>query len=87
MAESAQASDTTAYFLGATSLTLGQRLYAEARTSRRCDLVKEMRQALVDAQISLPKGGVAFPGPAAQALAALAQATTFGDQLAKSECR
>jgi tetratricopeptide (TPR) repeat protein len=87
LAESAQASDTTAYFLGATSITLGQRLYAEARTARRCDLVKEMRQALVDAQISLPKGGVAFPEQAAQALAALAQATTFGDQLAKSVCR
>jgi tetratricopeptide (TPR) repeat protein len=87
VAESAQASDTTAYFLGATSLALGQRLYAEARTSRRCDPVKEMQQALVDAQISLPKGGVAFPEQAAQALAALTRATTLGDQLAKSVCR
>jgi hypothetical protein len=45
-----------------------------------------MQQALVDAQISLPKGGRAFPAQAPQALAALAQATTLGDQLARSVC-
>jgi hypothetical protein len=87
VAESARASDTTAYILGATSLSLGQRLYAEARTSKSCDLAKEMQQALTDAQISLPKGGTVFPARTTQALAGLAEMTTVGDQLVKAVCR
>ena len=87
VAESARASDTTAFMFGATSLSLGQRLYVEARASKSCDLAKEMQQALIDAQISLPKGGSVFPTETTQALARLAQVTPFGDQLVKSVCR
>ena len=87
MAESAQASDTTSFLIGATSLSLAQRLYTEARTTKQCDLVKEMQQALVDAQISLPKGGRAYPDQTPKLLASLAQTVAYGDQLAKAVCR
>jgi tetratricopeptide (TPR) repeat protein len=86
-AESAQANDTTAYVLGTTSLSLGRRLYSEARTAKRCDLAKEMQQSLVDAQISLLKGGRVFPVQTPQLLTGLAEAMAFADQLAKSVCR
>lgn len=87
VAESAQVNDTTSYLLGATSLSLGQRLYVEARASKRCDLAKEMQQVLVDAQISLPKGGRAFPVQTPPLLARLAQLMPFGDPLVKTVCR
>jgi hypothetical protein len=87
LAESAQASDTISYLIGSTSLSLAQRLYTEARTSKQCDLAKEMQQALVDAQISLPKGGRAYPDRTPELLARLAQTVPFGDQLAKAVCR
>jgi tetratricopeptide (TPR) repeat protein len=87
LAESVQAGDTTAYLLGASSLSLGQRLYGEARTARRCDLAKEMQQALVDAQINLPKGGRAFPENARASLAKLAEVLPYSEPLAKELCR
>lgn len=86
-AESAQPRDSTAYYLGATSLTLAQLLSAEARSSRRCEPVKEMQAALVDAQVNLVKGGRAFPEPARERLQYVPALTEYGERLAKALCR
>lgn len=50
LADGVQARDSTAYYIGATSVSLAQRLSVEARRARRCESVKEMQSALVDAQ-------------------------------------
>lgn len=86
-AESTQAWDTTAFLLGASSLSLAQRLANEARSTRRCDDVREMQALLVDAQINLVKGGRAFPIQAAPRLRAVPPTTEYAEQLAKALCR
>jgi len=86
-ADSVQPSDTTAYIVGATSVSLAGRLYGEARAEKRCDLAREMQEAIVDAQIALPKGGRAFPEPARVSLADLAELMPYADPLVKSVCR
>lgn len=87
LAETLQPSDTTAYLLGASSGVLGQRLADDARARRSCDLAKEMRDALVDAQINLPRGGRAFPGPANEALTGLSRFLPYAEQLERALCR
>lgn len=86
-AESTQAWDTTAFLLGASSLSLAQRLANEARSTRRCDDVREMQALLVDAQINLVKGGRGFPIQAAPRLRAVPPTTEYAEQLAKALCR
>jgi tetratricopeptide (TPR) repeat protein len=87
LADGVQARDSTAYYIGATSVSLAQRLSVEARSARRCESVKEMQSALVDAQVYLVKGGRAFPKPAAERLEYVPPLTTYADQLAKALCR
>lgn len=84
--ESVQPSDTTSYLLGSTSLSLGRRAADEARAPRRCELAKEAQAALVDAQISLPKAGRAFPEQVRSLLPAVAPTVAYADQMAKAVC-
>jgi tetratricopeptide (TPR) repeat protein len=86
-AETVQSRDTTAFLLGVSSLSLAQRLANEARSTRRCEDVKEMQAALVDAQINLVKGGRAFPVDAPPRLRLLQPVTEYSEQLAKALCR
>lgn len=86
-AEGVQSRDSTAFYLGHTSLTLAQRLANEARPARSCDLVKESQAAVVDAQVNLVKGGRAFPEEAARLLRFVPPTGAYADQLAKAFCR
>lgn len=86
-AESVHPSDTTQLLLGTTATSLAQRLAEPARTGRRCDLAKEMQDALVDAQIALPKSGRAFPTQVAAYLDVVAKLAPYAEQLAKAVCR
>jgi hypothetical protein len=86
-ADSVQASDTTAMFLGSASLVFGQLMANDARTSRQCDQVKEAQAALTDAQIYLPKAGRVYGDQVAKLLPIVATTTTYADQLARTFCR
>ena len=87
LADRVQASDSTAYYIGATTVSLAQRLGVDARNSRRCETAKEMQSVVVDAQVNLVKGGRAFPIPAAERLKFVPTLTTYADQLEKALCR
>jgi tetratricopeptide (TPR) repeat protein len=86
-AESARASDTTSFLLGSASLVFGQRAATEARTTRQCDLAKDAQAALVDAQISLPKGGVTFREQLGRLMPLVEPTATYADQLVKAICK
>jgi tetratricopeptide (TPR) repeat protein len=86
-AESVAANDTTALVLGSVSLQLGQRLAADFRESRKCELVKEAQGVLVDAQVSLPKAGRTFPDQVSRLIPLLGPTVTYVDQLSKTLCK
>lgn len=86
-AESVQPGDTTQFLLGTTSTSLAQRLAEPARLGRRCDLAKEMQDALVDAQIALPKSGRTFPTQVAAYLDVVGKLAPYAEQLARAVCR
>jgi tetratricopeptide (TPR) repeat protein len=86
-AESAKATDTTSFVLGTTSVTLAQRAASDARATRQCALAKEAQAALVDAQISLPKGGRSFAEQFQQIMPKVGPAVAYVDQLVKALCK
>ena len=86
-AETAHATDTTSFLLGYTSLSFAQRAASEARPVRQCDLAKEAQAALIDAQISLPKGGGSFRSQVQQIMPSVGPTVAYVDQLVKALCR
>ena len=86
-AASMQASDTTSLQIGSASVALAQRIAAEPRTVKKCDLAKEMAGAMVDAQVELPKAGRAYPDVVARLMGVVAQLSPYSDQLTKAVCR
>jgi tetratricopeptide (TPR) repeat protein len=86
-ADTVKTSDTTSFLVGYASFQFGQRAATEVRTTRRCDLAKEAQGALVDAQISLPKGAQSFREPLGRIMPQVAPSVAYVDQLVASVCR
>ena len=87
VAESARANDTTALVLGRASLQLAQRLAVEIGQTRKCEHFREAKDAIVDAQINLPKAGRSFGDQVAKLLPSLGPTFSYVDQLSKTLCK
>jgi predicted Zn-dependent protease len=87
VAETAHASDTTALVLGSTSLQLAQRLAVEIGQTRKCENFKEAQDAIVDAQISLPKAGARQPDRVLPLMRVVGPTAAYIDQLSKTVCK
>jgi len=86
LADSAQATDTTALFLGNADVVLAIKLASEVPTTKRCEQAKELTDAVVDAQIVLPRAGRTFPESVANLLRVANQLGPYGAQLTKALC-
>ena len=86
LADSAQATDTTALLLGNADVVLARKLASEIPTAKRCEMAKELADAAADAQIVLPRAGPGFPDTVANLLRMADQLGTYGAQLTKSLC-
>ena len=86
LSASAQAGDTTSFFIGSTSVLLAQRFATAPAATKTCDIAKEMQALVVDALIELPKGGRVFPKEVIPFLKAAPPLGEYGDQLAKAVC-
>jgi len=86
LADSAQASDTTAALLGSAYVILARNLAAEPPAAKNCDLAKELTAAATEAQAVLPRAGRSF-----EDIPILFQAATklgeYGDRLMKAMCQ
>jgi tetratricopeptide (TPR) repeat protein len=87
LADSAQPTDTTALLLGNADVVLARNLATEPPTARRCELAKELTDAVADAQIVLPRAGRGFPDTVANLLRAAEQLGAYGAQLTKATCQ
>jgi hypothetical protein len=87
VAESAHANDTTAFVLGTTSLRLAQRLAVEIGQTRKCERFKEAQDAIVDAQISLPKAGARRQEQVLPYMRVVGPTAAYIDQLSKTLCK
>jgi predicted Zn-dependent protease len=86
LSASAQAGDTTSFFIGTTSVLLAQRLSNAPAATQTCDIPKEMQAPVVDALIELPQGGRVFPQEVIPFLTAAPRLGAYADQLAKAVC-
>jgi len=86
LADSAQATDTTALLLGTADVVLARNLASEIPAAKRCEMAKELADAAADAQIVLPRAGHGFPDSVASLLRVADQLGTYGAQLAKALC-
>ena len=87
VAETAHANDTTAFVLGTTSLRLAQRLAVEIGQTRKCEHFKEAQNAIVDAQISLPKAGARRQEQVLPYMRVVGPTAAYIDQLSKTLCK
>ena len=87
LADSVQATDTTALLLGNADVALARNLATEPQAAKRCELAKELTDAVADAQIVLPRAGRGFPDTVAILLRLADQLGAYGAQLAKATCR
>jgi tetratricopeptide (TPR) repeat protein len=87
LADSAQPGDTTSFWLGRTSVVLASRLANEPAAAKTCELAKELQNALVDAQIHLPRAGRSFPVQVPPLMGAVAKLSPYSDDLTKAVCR
>jgi len=87
LADSAQATDTTALLLGNADVTLARNLATEPPAARRCELAKELTDVTADAQIVLPRAGRGFGDTVATLLRLADQLGTYGAQLMKATCQ
>jgi hypothetical protein len=58
LADSAQATDTTALLLWNADVVLARNLASEISAAKRCEMAKELTGAVADAQIALPREGL-----------------------------
>jgi tetratricopeptide (TPR) repeat protein len=87
LADSAQATDTTALLLGNEDVTLARNLATEPPAAKRCELAKELTDVTADAQIVLPRAGRGFGDTVATLLRLADQLGTYGAQLMKATCQ
>lgn len=87
LADSAQATDTTALLLGNADVALARNLATEPPAARRCELAKEITDVAADAQIVLPRAGRGFADTVAILLRLADQLGTYGAQLTKATCQ
>ena len=86
LADSVQASDTTAALLGSAYVMLARDLSAEPAAAKNCDLAKELTAAATEAQVVLPRAGHSF-GDIPILFQIATQLGTYGDQLTKALCQ
>jgi len=86
LADSAEATDTTALLLGNADVVLTRNLASEIPATKRCEMAKELADAVADAQIVLPRAGRGFPDTVANLLRVADQLGTYGTQLTKALC-
>ncbi len=86
LADSAQASDTTAALLGSANVILARNLAAEPAAAKNCDLAKELTAAVTEAQVVLPRAGRSF-ADIPMLFQAATQLGTYGDELTKALCK
>lgn len=86
LADSAQASDTTAALLGSAYVILARNLAAEPAAAKNCDLARELTAAVTEAQVVLPRAGGSF-GDIPILFQVATQLGAYGDRLTKAMCQ
>ena len=86
LADSAQATDTTALLWGNADVVLARNLASEIPATKRCEMAKELTDAVADAQIVLPRAGRGFPDTVANLLRLADQLGAYGAQVTKALC-
>jgi tetratricopeptide (TPR) repeat protein len=86
LADSVQASDTTAALLGSAYVMLARDLSAEPAAAKNCDLAKELTAAATEAQVVLPRAGRSF-GDIPILFQIATELGAYGDRLTKALCQ
>jgi tetratricopeptide (TPR) repeat protein len=85
--DSLNASPAAALFSGLTQLQLGQALLGQGGQTRNCEMATKGRDYVTKSQEILPRAGRQFPDQTGQAMNAVMQLTTYGDQVVRAVCR
>jgi hypothetical protein len=77
----------TQFLLGATYVAYGNFKLQAAQAQKQCQLAKDAKNLIVEAQIMLPKGGSFAPDAMRQLMGNVMQIDPYADQLIKALCK
>ncbi len=85
--DSLKATSTSALLVGVTHLIMGQLQVTQAGQDKNCDLAKEGKDHLVNAQIILPRAGADYKDNVSQTMNSAMQLSDYADKVIKAFCK